>query len=582
MNRFMPPVRGPRTAVQAAPMLAVVLTLAAGAALARDTALVLGAEDYETLGRVRQGAEVAEATDGLTALGFEVQALANPTARMTSQAIGAFLGDVDEAERVVVVLSGRFATDGSRSWYLTADAARPAVFGLGPGAGGVSVESVLAVLADHPAGAVLLLGVDSDAEGSFDPWIDEGLGRLEVPQGVTVLMAEPQVIADFVANEMAIPGGDLAALVEENGRITAEGYLPRGFVFAPATARPVADTPPVVMPTPDFTAESALWAGAVALNSPEGYADYLRVHPRGRYAAEARAAVAAILAEPGREARLAEEALALTRDQRRQIQRELSILDFDTRGIDGIFGPGTRSAVTDWQQSNGFAQTSYLDGEQVARIAAQAARRSAQVEAEAQAAREAVQAADRAYWEESGANGDEAGLRAYLERYPEGLFSDVAADRIALVDERRRREAQAQAGAQDRAAWDATRAADTVQAYDAYLRDRPQGAFTAEAQARRASLAAASAGSEAEQAAVRAARATEEAIGLNALTARVIEQRLDGLGLDPGDVDGRFDNDTRRALREYQRDSGIAASGYLDEGTLVRLLADSLGQALRD
>jgi peptidoglycan hydrolase-like protein with peptidoglycan-binding domain len=45
-------------------------------------------------------------------------------------------------------------------------------------------------------------------------------------------------------------------------------------------------------------------------------------------------------------------------------------------------------------------------------------------------------------------------------------------------------------------------------------------------------------------------------------------------------VDGTFDGDTRRALRAYQRDRGLGATGFLDEGTLVRLLADTLEQAL--
>ena len=78
------------------------------------------------------------------------------------------------------------------------------------------------------------------------------------------------------------------------------------------------------------------------------------------------------------------------------------------------------------------------------------------------------------------------------------------------------------------------------------------------------------------------ARAAEEALGLNALTARVIEQRLDALGLEPGPVDGQFNRATRRALRNYQRDRGLPVSGFLDEPTLVRLLADTLGQSLEE
>jgi peptidoglycan hydrolase-like protein with peptidoglycan-binding domain len=47
-------------------------------------------------------------------------------------------------------------------------------------------------------------------------------------------------------------------------------------------------------------------------------------------------------------------------------------------------------------------------------------------------------------------------------------------------------------------------------------------------------------------------------------------------------VDGTFDADTRRALRNYQRDRGLPVTGFLNEPTLVRLLADTLGQSLGD
>ena len=50
------------------------------------------------------------------------------------------------------------------------------------------------------------------------------------------------------------------------------------------------------------------------------------------------------------------------------------------------------------------------------------------------------------------------------------------------------------------------------------------------------------------------------------------------LGLNPGEVDGQFDAATRRALRRYQRERDLPVSGYLNEPTVVRLLADSLPQ----
>ncbi len=538
------------------------------AAAAQNLALVLGTEAYDNLPDLRNGAELTDAVDGLLSLGFTVLALEDGDAEGVARALADFAAGAPEAERILVALSGRFVTDGERTWYLSRQAGQPRLLGLGGTARALPVESLLQVLSRLPSRAVLLLGVDEDADATFDPWLREGVGDLEVPQGVTVLRGDPEAAANFLADELSVPGGNLARLAAENDDVEVEGYLPQGFVFTPARSAPARD------PQAALAQETALWQGAVALNTEQAYQNYLNRYPQGRYAAQARQGIEAILSEPNREARLAEEALGLTRDQRRGIQRNLSLLDFDPRGIDGIFGPGTRSAITDWQQQNGFAQTSYLDGEQVARLEAQAARRAQQLEAEAERQREAAQRADRAFWEETGARGDEAGLRAYLDRYPDGLFAEQAGAGLARIEAAKRQEAEAQ----DRAAWDAARGTDTVVAYQRYLEAFPQGQFVEEARARRNELVQTNQESEA----TAQARAAEEALGLNALTARVIEQRLDALGLEPGPVDGRFDDAMRRALRNYQRDRGLPASGYLNEPTLVRLLADTLGQALRE
>ena len=547
---------------------ALLALLPLGAA-AQSLALVLGTGNYDNLPDLADGGEVTDAVDGLLGLGFEVLALEDGDAEGVARSLQDFMGAVPEADRILVALSGRFVTDGERSWYITREASPPRLMGLGGTARVLPLESVMQVLARSPSRAVLLLGVDPDQEAVYDPWLREGIGDLEVPQGVTVLRGEPQDVANFLADELSVPRGDLSRLVAENEAIEAAGYLPRGFAFTPAAPSgeeaPSADTQ---------AAETALWQGAVALNTVLAYQNYLDRYPQGRYATLARQGIQAILSEPNREARLAEEALALTQDRKRELQRALVLLDFDPRGIDGIFGQGTRAAITDWQQQNGFAQTSYLDREQIARLEAQAARRAQQLEAEAERQSQAAERADRAYWEETGGRGDEAGLRAYLERYPDGVFSEQATEALTQIEQLKRQEARTQ----DRTAWDTARQADTTAAYQRYLEAFPQGRFVEEARARRNELV-----QESQQSGeIAAAQRGERALGLNELTARVIEQRLDTLGLDPGEVDGRFDNDTRRALRNYQRDRGLGVTGYLSEETLVRLLADTLGEALRE
>lgn len=545
-------------------LFSTALALMGQAALAEDIALVLGTERYEVLDRLSRAADVTIATAGIGALGFDVTVLRNGRAGSTADALAAFLDKVPDADRLIVALSGRFVTDGARTWLLTADAAPPGIFTVEDTA--VSLESVLAVLARAPGRALLLLGVAEAEDEVYDPWLREGVGDLVIPQGVTVIRAEPRDIADFLREGLAEPEADLSALVTANPRLRADGYLPPGFAFMPAL-------PDVVLPEPpatDTAADEALWRRVIAQDNVEAYRGYLRQFPDGRHVDEAEAAIAAILAEPFRDERLAEEALALTRDQRRAIQQDLTTMGFNTRGIDGIFGQGTRRAITNWQQENGFAQTGYLTMEQINRLDAQAARREAELAVEAERQRQEAERLDRAYWEETGARGDEAGLRAYLDRYPDGLFADVAADRLAAIAEENRQEQDAR----DRAAWNAARATNTVAAYRQYLRDFPRGNFAAEAEAR---IDALSGGPGPEDDATARARAVEEALNLNGLTARLVESRLAALDMNPGEVDGRFDEQTRRAIRRFQTVSQIPATGYLDERTMVLLLAGFIG-----
>lgn len=56
--------------------------------------------------------------------------------------------------------------------------------------------------------------------------------------------------------------------------------------------------------------------------------------------------------------------LALRFDDRQEIQNRLTLLGFDTNGADGIFGPGTRRAVREWQTSNGLDDTGFFDDAQ--------------------------------------------------------------------------------------------------------------------------------------------------------------------------------------------------------------------------
>ncbi len=66
----------------------------------------------------------------------------------------------------------------------------------------------------------------------------------------------------------------------------------------------------------------------------------------------------------------AEADLGLGREQRRAVQAGLTRRGFDTRGVDGIFGQGTRNAIAAWQRANDQEATGYLTAAQYDRLVA--------------------------------------------------------------------------------------------------------------------------------------------------------------------------------------------------------------------
>ena len=66
-----------------------------------------------------------------------------------------------------------------------------------------------------------------------------------------------------------------------------------------------------------------------------------------------------------------ESALSLNREERRRIQQGLASLGFDPGPADGLFGRGTRGAISRWQASRGAAATGYLDADAVRTLVAE-------------------------------------------------------------------------------------------------------------------------------------------------------------------------------------------------------------------
>lgn len=489
------------------PLIAALIGLGLPA-FAEDRALLMGVSRYDDLGRVSSGRDVLRAADALRDAGYDLSTLSDGDARAMLRLSGDLARNAADADRLVVGLSGRFVTDGSRTWYMAADAPNPNLFTIGQSA--ISVDSMMSVMANAPGQAILVLGRDARDDDEIGPYLREGLGDLDIPQGVTVIIGGPSYSDDVLIDAVAEPGGNVMAYIRDSRRLRAEGYRPASLIMQTEQ-----DRPEPTAPTVDIALDA--WTTAQDVDTADSYRDFIFTYPDSRYAPEARRRLDAIENDPQRLAEIAEGQLNLTRNQRRGIQRDLTLLGYNTRGVDGIFGPGSRGAIRNWQQSNGFTQTSYLNREQINRIDAQASRRQAEIEAEEAREREQALRLDRAYWEETGARGDVAGYRAYLERYPNGAFADEAKKKLAELTEP----------------------------------EQPQQPDRDQAQQQ------------------------ERALRINPILARLIESRLSQLGFNPGQVDGRFDRDTRGAIGRYQSSRNLPATGYLSEPTLARLLADT-------
>jgi hypothetical protein len=67
----------------------------------------------------------------------------------------------------------------------------------------------------------------------------------------------------------------------------------------------------------------------------------------------------------------AEASLDLSRAKRREIQQRLRLAEHDPNGIDGVFGPATRAAISAWQKQAGLPATGFISERTLGRLMAE-------------------------------------------------------------------------------------------------------------------------------------------------------------------------------------------------------------------
>jgi uncharacterized caspase-like protein len=153
---------------------------------------------------------------------------------------------------------------------------------------------------------------------------------------------------------------------------------------APATANVAALAPPgaaapaaVASASPGTDVELEYWRSVKETNKPEELNAYLSSYPNGQFRALALARLAAIENGPSTTTRnlttavdpatftdeasqVTEDQIGLEKGQRKDVQRRLNGLGFDTK-VTGKFDDDTRSVIKRWQAARGYPVSGYLN-----------------------------------------------------------------------------------------------------------------------------------------------------------------------------------------------------------------------------
>lgn len=523
--------------------------------LAENLALVFGDRGQIASFMEQGGATAEDFADPLRQAGFRVIEPTNRSAadmRSAAQMVEAAI-EAGPVESLVIVVMGPLASNDHDSWVMSDEA--QGASGVTIGASGVSLNALSYLASATDGRAVILIAPGKDTIG-LGTGLAAGLGGYERTDGVTYAIGPSPALATLLRDDLLNPDKTFAQVSRSAASdVELSGFL-SSRVGLIGEAAPVLANPQAV--------EQGFWSAVQAIDTPEAYDVYLGAYAQGQHRGEAQERIKWLRDEPERQARDGELALKLTREARREIQRNLSLLGFDPRGIDGMFGAGSRAAITAWQRDNAFEETGFVTGNQLLRLREQAKTRAAELEEEARERRVQQERLDRAYWRDTGRNGDEAGLRAYLKRYPDGQFADIANARLGEIEEARR----AETAREEREAWDGARDANTVAAYRQFLQTYPDSGFADAARDQLLTLEE----DNNNAAAIDRARDEERKFAGVGVARMLIEQRLARLGTKPGEVDGKFTEETRQAIRRFQRNRQLPVTGYVSKATMVQLM----------
>ncbi|MBN8993111.1 MAG: caspase family protein [Rhizobiales bacterium] len=204
-------------------------------------------------------------------------------------------------------------------------------------------------------------------EGSNSPFTRALLANLTQP-GVELQQAMTKVRAQVQeeTNKGQLPWG--------NTNLTGAVYL-NG---APAPAAPGSAPAAAVAAAPGSDVELEFWRSIKDSSKPEELNAYVSQYPNGQFKSLALARIASLESNQNAAAtrnltagidpatfkeeanQTTEDQIGLDKGQRRDVQRRLNGLGFDTK-VTGTFNEATRAVITRWQAARGYPKSGYLN-----------------------------------------------------------------------------------------------------------------------------------------------------------------------------------------------------------------------------
>ena len=207
-------------------------------------------------------------------------------------------------------------------------------------------------------------------EGTHSPFTRALVANITAP-GVEIQQAMTKVRAQVSeeTNKSQLPWG--------HTNLIGSVYLNQAASPAANTAATQSNSAAVASTSGGSDVELEFWRSIKESNKPEELNAYLTNYPNGQFKSLALARIASLQDGPSTTTRnlttgidpatfteeanqTTEDQIGLDKGQRRDVQRRLTGLGFDTK-VNGKFDEATRSVITRWQAARGYPNTGFLN-----------------------------------------------------------------------------------------------------------------------------------------------------------------------------------------------------------------------------